>query len=110
MFNVDGTDSDKEVKDVPFIWEITGGTAFKIVGETFKTLSTMKRLPVQHNMTEVLKVEEKEQETFGNFIAWVEGFNGYISSSWDEKNRNNVSEEDMKVVDEFIEVDDNDEK
>tara|TARA_Y100000004_G_scaffold197311_1_gene271040 strand:- start:3284 stop:4186 length:903 start_codon:yes stop_codon:yes gene_type:complete len=134
VFNVDGTDSDKEVKDVPFIWEITGGTAFKIVGETFKTLSTMKRLPVQHNMTltteakplnsggsffvpklvpnykEVLKVEEKEQEIFGNFIAWVEGFNGYISSSWDEKNRNNVSEEDMKVVDEFIEVDDNDEK
>jgi len=134
VINSDGTDSDKEIKDVPFIWEVTGATAYKIVGETFKALSTMKRLPVQHSMKltteakslqsggsffvpkinpnykQVLKVDEKEQEIFGNFIAWVEGFNGYISSSWDEKNRNNVSEEDMKVVDEFIEVDDNDEK
>ena len=62
------------------------------------------------NFKNVLKVEEKDQETFANFIAWIENFNGYISSAWDEKNRNKVSEEDMKVVDEFIEVDDDAEK
>lgn len=134
VINADGSDSDKVIKDVPFIWEISGSTAFKEVGEVFKSLSSMKRLPVQHdakisldkrataaggsffvpkidiNFKNVLKVEEKDQETFGNFIAWIENFNGYISSAWDEKNRNKVSEEDMKVVDEFIEVDDDAEK
>ena len=133
VINSDGTDSDREFKDVPFIWEITSATAFKIVGETFKTLSGMKRLPVQHkislttnemkspkgsffvpklniNYDQVLTVNEKDQEIFGNFISWIENFNQYVSTSWDEKTRNKVSEEDMKVVDEFIEVDDDAEK
>ena len=133
VINSDGTDSDREFKDVPFIWEITSSTAFKIVGETFKTLSGMKRLPVQHkislttnemkspkgsffvpklniNYDQVLTVSEKDQEIFGNFISWIENFNEYVSTSWDEKTRNKVSEEDMKVVDEFIEVDDDAEK
>ena len=132
--NSDGSDSDREFKDIPFIWEVSSATAFKTIGETFKSLSTMKRLPVQHkinistdridlpqgssffapkldiNFKDVLNVTEKDQETFGNFISWVENFNEYISSAWDEKNRNNVSEEDMKVVDEFIEVDTDAEK
>ena len=58
----------------------------------------------------MLTVNEKDQEIFGNFISWIENFNQYVSTSWDEKTRNKVSEEDMKVVDEFIEVDDDAEK
>ena len=58
----------------------------------------------------MLTVSEKDQEIFGNFISWIENFNEYVSTSWDEKTRNKVSEEDMKVVDEFIEVDDDAEK
>ena len=62
------------------------------------------------NYDQVLTVSEKDQEIFGNFISWIENFNQYVSTSWDEKTRNKVSEEDMKVVDEFIEVDDDAEK
>ena len=38
---------------------------------------------------------------FGNFIQWVDNYNDYIISSWDEKSRKN-EEVDNEVVDDII--------
>ena len=69
----------------------------------------MKRLPVQHmitantqerklpngnsfylpvvslDVTNTLDLGDTEQETFGDFMAWVQNYNEYIINTWAEK-------------------------
>jgi flagellar capping protein FliD len=85
----------------------------------------MKRLPPQHNiecateekklpngnsfylpsvslnLTDTVKLTQEDQDMFGNFIQWVDNYNDYIISSWDEKSRKN-EEVDNDVVDDII--------
>tara|TARA_R100000234_G_C4968741_1_gene165161 strand:+ start:52 stop:951 length:900 start_codon:yes stop_codon:yes gene_type:complete len=128
-YDMEGKEVSETITSKPFLWEVDNRDAFKLMGEPFSKLAQMKRLPVQHTMTistevrpmnnggvyyipkpnlnlkDTIQVSESDQETFSNFIAWIENYNGYITNLWDEKNRNKVSEDDMKVVDEFVEVD-----
>ena len=93
----------------------------------FTKLSQMKRLPVQHSVT--LGTEERklpngnsfylptasldvsntiqltgaDQETFANFLAWVENYNSYIISEWDSK-ANHHDEGDNDVISDFIDI------
>lgn len=121
-----------EVKDLPFIWEIDNREAFKIVGKPFATLSTMRKLPVQHNITALgdpralpsgdkfyvpkvmldttntITLSDKDQTTFTDFISWIENYNTYIMNMWDEKVNSTMSTEDENTVDQFVQIDNQD--
>ena len=121
-----------EVKDLPFIWEIDNREAFKIVGKPFATLSTMRKLPVQHNITALgdpralpsgdkfyvpkvmldttntISLSDKDQTTFTDFVSWIENYNTYIMNMWDEKVNSTMSTEDENTVDQFVQIDNQD--
>ena len=121
-----------EVKDLPFIWEIDNREAFKIVGKPFATLSTMRKLPVQHNITALgdpralpsgdkfyvpkvmldttntITLSDKDQTTFTDFVSGIENYNTYIMNMWDEKVNSTMSTEDENTVDQFVQIDNQD--
>ena len=121
-----------EVKDLPFIWEIDNREAFKIVGKPFATLSTMRKLPVQHNITALgdpralpsgdkfyvpkvmldttntITLSDKDQTTFTDCVSWIENYNTYIVNMWDEKVNSTMSTEDENTVDQFVHIDNQD--
>ena len=121
-----------EVKDLTFIWEIDNREAFKIVGKPFATLSTMRKLPVQHNITALgdpralpsgdkfyvpkvmldttntITLSDKDQTTFTDFVSWIENYNTYIMNMWDEKVNSTMSTEDENTVDQFVQIDNQD--
>ena len=112
----------------PFIWEIDNRDAFKTLGEPFTKFSQTKRLPVQHyiNLTseeralpsgakfylpnysldlqKTVKVTDEDQNTFINFMAWIDNYNSYIFNEWEMKAKAPVSQADKDIVDDFIDV------
>jgi hypothetical protein len=127
--NENGDALNKELTDIPFIWEVDQREAFKHVGEPFQTLLKTKRLPVQHmlgcetsarelpngnkyyvpnvslDMKDTFTIDDGVQDTFRSFVDWISNYNEYISSEWEEKHVNNLSSEDASLVEEFITVD-----
>ena len=119
---------DMEIVSKPFIWEIDNRDAFKIVGQPFAKLAKMKRLPIQHVMSfsteerklpngnafylpkcdvdtsNQISIGEKDQDMFADFMAWVQNYNDYINSEWDKRSASKSSEDYMKVVDTFVDV------
>jgi hypothetical protein len=114
--------------NTPFIWEIDNRDAFKTMGEPFNKFNQTKRLPVQHYITltseerkipsgssfylpnysldlqKTVKVTDEDQNTFINFMAWIDNYNSYIFNEWEMKAKAPVSKEDKDVVDDFIDV------
>jgi hypothetical protein len=114
-----------------FIWEIENRDAFKTAGTLFTKLGKMRRLPVQHNimaateeralpngnkfyvptlaldLQETLDVSDAEQETFANFLAWVENYNEYIKDAWNSNAYKN-DDTDTDTVDAFVDIDEED--
>tara|TARA_R100000315_G_C5187794_1_gene109338 strand:+ start:8 stop:634 length:627 start_codon:yes stop_codon:yes gene_type:complete len=114
----------------PFIWEIDNRDAFKIVGDNFTKLAKLQRLPVQHmitlntqerklpngavfylpqtslDVTTTITLTEKDQQTFADFISWVDNYNNYINNAWVENQNLDISNEDKKAVEDFIDMDD----
>ena len=114
--------------NTPFIWEIDNRDAFKTMGEPFSKLSQTKRLPVQHYITltseerkipsgssfylpnysldlqKTIQVTDEDQNTFINFMAWIDNYNSYIFNEWEMKAKAPVSKEDKDIVDDFIDV------
>ena len=127
--NANGDPINKELTNIPCIWEVDQREAFKHVGEPFQTLLKQRRLPVQYmlacatderkmpngntyyvpnvslNTSEVLTIGDDVQDTFRDFVEWVTSYNAYITSEWDDKNVSNLSPEDASLVEEFITVD-----
>jgi hypothetical protein len=117
-----------DVDATPFIWEIDNRDAFKTMAEPFKKFSQVKRLPVQHTITlnteerklpngnsfylptytldlqNHVEVSKEDQDTFIDFMAWIDNYNSYIYNEWDMKTKKDVSKEDMDTVDDFIDV------
>ena len=115
--------------NTPFIWEIDNRDAFKIMGEPFNKFNQIRRLPVQHYITltseerkiasgssfylpnysldlqKTVEVTDEDQNTFINFMAWIDNYNSYIFNEWEMKAKAPVSKEDKDVVDDFIDVD-----
>jgi hypothetical protein len=111
-----------------FIWEIENRDAFKTAGTLFTKLGKMRRLPVQHNimaateeralpngnkfyvptlaldLQETLDVSDAEQETFANFLAWVDNYNEYIKDAWNSNAYKN-DDTDTDTVDAFVDID-----
>jgi hypothetical protein len=117
-----------ELEEQPFIWEIDNRDAFKNVGASFTQLAKMKRLPVQHiitanseerklpngnsfflpvvslDLSNTLALSNIEQEKFGDFMAWIDNYNSYISNAWSEKANSKMEEEDMDVIDNLVDI------
>ena len=98
------------------------------MAEPFKKFSQVKRLPVQHTITlnteerklpngnsfylptytldlqNHVEVSKEDQDTFIDFMAWIDNYNSYIYNEWDMKTKKDVSKEDMDTVDDFIDV------
>ena len=120
-----------EVDATAFIWEIDNRDAFKTMGDQFTKLSKMQRLPPQHNIScttrevplpngssfyvpevsldlgTVLDMSNDDQETFANFMAWIENYNTYILNSWDENMHKN-EDVDTDTVEEFVDINEED--
>jgi hypothetical protein len=117
-----------EVDEMPFIWEIENRDAFKDVGAVFNKLTKMKRLPVQHHVignteerklpngnsfylpvvsldvTKTLDLGDKEQDTFADFMAWVENYNEYIINAWSDKATEHDDVIDSEITEGIIDV------
>lgn len=128
---VDASGNPVEVDVTPFIWEIENRDAFKTAGGVFTKLSKMRRLPVQHSikaateerslpngsvfylptmsldLQSTLDVNDEEQETFANFLAWVENYNEYIKGAWDSNAYKN-DDTDTETVESFVDIDEED--
>lgn len=126
---VDDSGNPVDIQEIPFIWEIDNRDAFKLVGESFTKLAKMKLLPVHHLITanteerklpngnsfylpvvsldisNTLSVTNEEQETFANFMAWVDNYNTYIINAWAENVKDDMSDDDVDVVDGLVDID-----
>lgn len=126
---VDSEGNEVNADVYPFIWEIDNKDAFKTLGAPFTSLGKQKRLPVQHwiecateehsiptgakyylptaelNLKETIDLTEKDQETFSNFIEWINNYNDYIVTAWTSKRKEAQEEDDADLIDEFIDVD-----
>jgi hypothetical protein len=124
---VDSTGKSVELSPQAFIYEIENRDAFKGAGVIFNKLGKMRRLPVQHNVSmateeqsmpngnvwylptftldlgDTLEVGDGEQETFANFIAWIENYNEYIKSAWNDNAYKN-DDTDTDMVEEFVDI------
>ena len=128
---IDSMTSDKQSHDIvqkPFIWEIDNRDAFKILGEPFTKLAKLKKLPIQHSLelgteerelpsgnpfslptvsldtSKTITLEEKDQDMFADFMAWVQNYNDYINSDWQKKTSAKMSDEQMEVVETFVDI------
>ena len=130
---VNATDSSGKaltVASTPFIWEIENRDAFKTVGAVFAKLAKMKRLPVQHHITlnteeqklpngnsfylpvtsldvtNTLEISQANQDTFLDFMTWVENYNEYIISAYSEKATSKADAEldDIGGLDDILDI------
>ena len=56
------------------------------------------------DLGETLEVGDGEQETFANFMAWIENYNEYIKNAWNENAYKN-DDTDTDTVEEFVDID-----
>jgi len=126
--SVDESGNKMDKGTIPFIWEIDNRDAFKTMGEPFKKFSQVKRLPVEHSISlnteerklpngnsfylptytldlqDKIAVSKDDQDTFINFMSWIDNYNTYIFNEWDMKTKKDISDSDKNVVDNFIDV------
>ena len=128
---VDPTDDQGnpvEVDVTPFIWEVDNRDAFKGWGEVFATFAKQKRLPIQHvvdaateerklpngnsfflpvttvNLTNIVDIEQSDQELFTDFMAWVQNYNEYIINTYAEKANQHDDDDDIAITDGMIDI------
>ncbi len=124
---VNASGDSVELGVTPFIWEVENRDAFKILGNCFVKLSKMKRLPPQHNievateqrklpngnsfyipsvslnLTSIIKLSEEDQQTFADFMQWIDNYNDYIINAWNENSRKK-EDMDMDIVQDLVET------
>ena len=122
-------DSITVEKDIPFIWEIDNRDAFKIMGTPIAKMHSWQHILPQHyidcgteekslpngnsfylpnytlDLQDTVEVSKEDQDTFINFMAWIDNYNTYIYNEWDMKTKKELNKDDMETVDEFIDVD-----
>ena len=126
---VDNNGNDVEVEAHPFIWEIDNREGFKNLGSPFTLMAKQKRLPVQHwiecsseersmatgakyyvpnaqlLLLETIDLSEEDQQTFTNFMEWINNYNDYIIKTWNEKMTQRMeADEHEDIANQFIDV------
>ena len=123
-----------ELDATPFIWEVDNRDAFKGWGDVFTTFAKQKRLPIQHvvdaateerklpngnsfflpvttvNLTNIVEIEQSDQELFTDFMAWVQNYNEYIINTYAEKSTSRNDEDDVAITDGLADMIDIDEE
>jgi len=129
---IDGKEVEEELISFPAIWEVTNRDDYKALGDVFSKFAKMERLPLQHNidltdpvphkgnngstyytssvkldLTNKLDIAEEDHKLFGDFMDWIKMHNDGIIDKWDlavAERQDTLSPEDMKTVDDFIDV------
>ena len=63
---------------------------------------------VMLDTTKSIELSDKDQTTFTDFISWIENYNTYIMSMWDDKVNSNISKDDEDTVSQFVQIDNED--
>lgn len=121
-----------DLPEYPVIWEIDNRDAYKSIGDVFSRFAKSETLPLQHiikldgtkenklnnggsfytpivqiDTTNKIDISDSDHKVFGDFLDWVKNYNDGIISKWDTKvaeKQDEVSEEDMETVEDFIDV------
>ena len=117
-----------EVDSTPFIWEVDNRDAFKTIQGLLRKYTKTRRLFPQHyirasteerklpnggsfylpvaemDMSETLDLDSETQENLAGFLAWINNYNEYIMSVWNE-NMHKHQTVDTETVDSFIDID-----
>jgi len=127
---IDESGTETKVGTTPFIWEIDNRDAFKILGDTYNAFNKQRLLPISHVLT--IGTEEKplpngssfyipevsvdmdstialtsdDQSTFADFMEWVDSYNEYIATTWNDKSKRKMSADDADLVNEFVDLED----
>ena len=111
--------------NIPVIFEVDNRTSFKTSGEPFTSLAKRKHLPIQHLIdfstevqelktggkyytvlaklrSESMDVNKEDAETLQSFLDWITNYNSYVTTSFDEKRGNSVSEEEAEIIDQIM--------
>tara|TARA_B100001778_G_scaffold123319_1_gene101355 strand:+ start:7881 stop:8798 length:918 start_codon:yes stop_codon:yes gene_type:complete len=111
--------------NIPVIFEVDNRTSFKTSGEPFSSLAKRKHLPIQHLIdfsTEVqelqtggkyytviaklrgesIDVNKEDAEMLQSFLDWITNYNNYVTTSFDEKRGNHMSEEEAEIIDQIV--------
>lgn len=128
---VDASGNPTKVPLQPVIWEIDNRNAVAHMGELLSQIDKKQRLPIQHFIdleteknelpngtsyyTPVAKVDFKnaidivdaDQDVFKDFMEYIKNYNEYINNQWLEKSGDEppISNNDMKVVESFVDID-----
>ena len=128
VVNKDGEPVDLE-PDIPIIWEIDNRDAFKDSSIPFRTLFSKKELPLHRridvgatqrdlpngeffylpkltlDMSSKLEITDEDQQTFADFIEWVNNYNTYVERQWSEKAlKEDVTAGQSALLDGFLNV------
>lgn len=132
---VDGQGNSVDMESSPFIYEVENRDAYKEFGKVFTKFIKEGRLPPSHivvantsehnmnngdkyylpvtsiDLTNVIELTEDDDEIIENIISWVDNYNTYVNNAWTEKARKemSISDEDVDVVNDFIDIDDEEE-
>ena len=123
-----GSEVTLDEENLTFICEIDNRDAFKIMGEPISKIGSWKHLPIQHRISlgteerklpngssfylpkpnvikDVVDITEEDEDTFEGFVQWIKNYNAYIFNAWAEKSSpENLSEEDSNIVDNFVDI------
>jgi len=114
---------------VPFIWEVDNKDAFKSLGAPIAQMAKQNRLLPQHwirlgteeknlptgesyflptaalDMKEAIPLTDEDQKTFADFNIWIDNYNTYIVKQHnDTRSKEDTTEVDDDLVDEFVDV------
>jgi hypothetical protein len=56
------------------------------------------------DLQDTIEVSKDDQDTFINFMSWIDNYNTYIYNEWDMKTTKDISDADKNTVDSFIDV------
>ena len=129
---VDGKEVEEKLSSFPVIWEVNNRDDYKALGGVFSKFAKMERLPLQHaidledptphkgnsgntfytsnvklDLTSKIDISEEDHKIFGDFMDWVKVHNDGIIAKWDmavAERQDVLSHDDMKTVDDFIDV------
>lgn len=113
----------------PFFMRIKNSSSYKAIDGITKAVGKLNRMPIQYNVTlkgdsvplpngelnHFIKAELKapvdltadDQQLVKDFLDWASFQNDMITKMWDAAHSNDVSEEDRKLLDQFMNVEDN---
>lgn len=116
------------VQSVPFIWEVDNKDAFKEMGSPIAQMAKQNRILPQHmilltttenplpngnsyytpnaalDLSGVIPLTDADQATFTSFNEWIDNYNDYVISAYNEASKNKAEEKFDEVVEEFVDV------